>query len=273
MPPFQRAVITGACGGLGQSLARHLLDSGAQVALVGLNRQALEALHAMAPERSRIFTPDVSNAQAMQTMAADCLQHMGAPDLVIANAGVAGGFETADPADLAVMRRLLEINLLGVATTFQPFLQAMLDSQRPGALVGVASVAGWRGMPGNGAYCASKAGLIAYLQSLRAELRPTRLTVHTISPGYLRTALTASNTFAMPGLLGPDEAARDLLRGVAQGREHIVLPRRIGWLSQALSLLPARWHDRILLGQPRKPRAHQAGATPIPGLSHQHDKT
>ena len=267
MPSFQRAVITGACGGLGQSLARQLLGSGAQVALVGLNHPALEALRALAPERCRIYTPDVSNAQAMQAMAADCLQHWGAPDLVVANAGVAGGFETSDPVDLAVMRRMLEINLLGVATTFQPFLQAMLDSQRPGALVGVASVAGWRGMPGNGAYCASKAGLIAYLQSLRAELRPTRLTVHTISPGYLRTALTAGNTFAMPGLLGPDEAARDLLRGVAQGREHIVLPRHIGWLSQALSLLPARWHDRILLGQPRKPRAHQAGATPIPGLS------
>jgi NAD(P)-dependent dehydrogenase (short-subunit alcohol dehydrogenase family) len=267
MPSFQRAVITGACGGLGQSLARQLLGSGAQVALVGLNHPPLEALQALAPERCRIYTPDVSNAQAMQAMAADCLQHWGAPDLVVANAGVAGGFETSDPADLAVMRRMLEINLLGVATTFQPFLQAMLDSQRPGALVGVASVAGWRGMPGNGAYCASKAGLIAYLQSLRAELRPTRLTVHTISPGYLRTALTAGNTFAMPGLLEPDEAARDLLHGVAQGREHIVLPRRIGWLSQALSLLPVRWHDRILLGQPRKPRAHQAGATPIPGLS------
>ena len=267
MPSFQRAVITGACGGLGQSLARQLLGSGAQVALVGLNHDALNALQALAPERCRIYTPDVSNAQAMQAMAADCLQHWGAPDLVVANAGVAGGFETSDPADLAVMRRMLEINLLGVATTFQPFLQAMLNSQRPGALVGVASVAGWRGMPGNGAYCASKAGLIAYLQSLRAELRPTRLTVHTISPGYLRTALTAGNTFAMPGLLEPDEAARDLLHGVAQGREHIVLPRRIGWLSQALSLLPVRWHDRILLGQPRKPRAHQAGATPIPGLS------
>jgi hypothetical protein len=267
MPSFQRAVITGACGGLGQSLARQLLGSGAQVALVGLNHDALNALQALAPERCRIYTPDVSNAQAMQAMATDCLQHWGAPDLVVANAGVAGGFETSDPADLAVMRRMLEINLLGVATTFQPFLQAMLNSQRPGALVGVASVAGWRGMPGNGAYCASKAGLIAYLQSLRAELRPTRLTVHTISPGYLRTALTAGNTFAMPGLLEPDEAARDLLHGVAQGREHIVLPRRIGWLSQALSLLPVRWHDRILLGQPRKPRAHQAGATPIPGLS------
>lgn len=273
MPPFQRAVITGACGGLGQDLARQLLASGAQVVLVGLNLQTLQTLQALAPERCRIHTPDVSDAQAMQAMAADCLQHWGVPDLVIANAGVAGGFETSDPADLVVMRRMLEINLLGVATTFQPFLSAMQNSGQKGALVGVASVAGWRGMPGNGAYCASKAGLIAYLQSLRAELRPTRLTVHTISPGYLRTALTAGNTFAMPGLLGPDEAARDLLRGVAQGREHIVLPRRIGWLSRALSLLPARWHDRILLGQPRKPRAHQVGATPIPGLSPPQDKT
>ena len=270
---FQTAVITGACGGLGQALAAELIVSGARVALVGLERSALENLMALAPERCRIYTPDVSDPQAMQAMASDCMQQLGTPDLVVANAGVAGGFETADPADLAVMRRMLEINLLGVATTFQPFLQAMLDSQKPGALVGVASVAGWRGMPGNGAYCASKAGLIAYLQSLRAELRPSRLSVHTISPGYLRTALTAGNTFAMPGLLGPDEAARALLQGVARGREHIVLPRRIGWLSQALSLLPARWHDRILLGQPRKPRAHQAGATPIPGLSDTRNST
>jgi NAD(P)-dependent dehydrogenase (short-subunit alcohol dehydrogenase family) len=263
---FRNAVITGACGGLGQALARQLIAQGAHVALVGMNTTALQALGALAPERCRIYTPDVSDAVAMQAMGADWLQHHGLPDLVVANAGVAGGFDTAEATDLTVMRRMLEINLLGVATTFHPFLRAMRDSGQGGALVGVASVAGWRGMPGNGAYCASKAGLIAYLQSLRAELRPTLLTVHTISPGYLRTALTAGNTFAMPGLLGPDEAASALLQGVAQGREHIVLPRRIGWLSKALSLLPARLHDRILLGQPRKPRAGQAGATPIPGL-------
>jgi len=263
---FRNAVITGACGGLGQALARQLIKQGAHVALVGMNTSALQALAALAPERCRIYTPDVSNAAAMQAVASDWLQ-VGTPDLVIANAGVAGGFDTAEASDLAVMRRMLEINLLGVATTFHPFLCAMHERGQRGALVGVASVAGWRGMPGNGAYCASKAGLIAYLQSLRAELRPTPLTVHTISPGYLRTPLTAGNTFAMPGLLEPDAAARALLQGVAQGREHIVLPRRIGWLSQALSLLPAPWHDRILLGQPRKPRAGQAGATPIPGLN------
>lgn len=263
---FANAVITGACGGLGQALARALIGRGACVALVGLNRPALEALAALAPQRCTVYLPDVADAAAMQAMATDWLDRQGVPDLVIANAGVAGGFDTAQAQDLAVMRRMLEINLLGVATTFQPFLAPMRARAQPAALVGVASVAGWRGMPGNGAYCASKAGLIAYLQSLRAELRPTAVTVHTVSPGYLRTALTAGNRFAMPGLMEPDAAAHALLQGVAQGREHIVLPRRIGWLSRLLGCLPARLHDRILLGQPRKPRAGEAGATPIPGL-------
>jgi NAD(P)-dependent dehydrogenase (short-subunit alcohol dehydrogenase family) len=263
---FRNAVVTGACGGLGQALARELIAGGARVALVGLQRPALDALAALAPERCAIYQPDVSDAAAMQAMAVDWMARFGAPDLVVANAGVAGGFDTAHAGDLAVMRRMLEINLLGVATTFQPFLEPMRASGQPGALVGVASLAGWRGMPGNGAYCASKAGLIAYLQSLRAELRPTALSVHTISPGYLRTTLTAGNRFVMPGLMEPEAAAHALLAGVTQGREHIVLPRRVGWLSRALSLLPSKLHDRILLGQPRKPRAGEPGATDIPGL-------
>ena len=261
------AVITGACGGLGQALTRALIARGAAVALVGLSRPVLDALQALAPDRCRVYTPDVADAGAMQTMAADWMGHHGTPDLVIANAGVAGGFDTTQADDLSVMRRMLEINLLGVATTFHPFVAAMQTSGQPGALVGVASIAGWRGMPGNGAYCASKGGLIRYLESLRAELRESPVTVHTVSPGYLRTALTAGNRFAMPGLMEPDDAAQQLLQAVARGREHIVLPRRIGWLSHTLSLLPVRWHDRILLGQPRKPRAGEAGATPIPGLS------
>ncbi|WP_024539668.1 SDR family oxidoreductase [Comamonas badia] len=264
---FHNVVLTGACGGLGQALARQLLDQGAKVALVGLQQPVLQQLAAIAPERSTLYTPDVSDASAIQAMAADWMARHGLPDLVIANAGVAGGFDTAQAEDLAVLRRMLEINLLGVATTFQPFLHAAGGQPtQPLALVGVASIAGWRGLPGNGAYCASKAGLIAYLQSLRAELRGTVASVHTVSPGYLRTQLTAGNRFAMPGLLEPDVAARRLLAGVAAGREHIVLPRRTGWLATALTCLPARWHDALLLRQPRKPRAHEAGATPIPGL-------
>lgn len=266
VPFFRNVVLTGACGGLGQALARELLRGGAQVALVGLDTAVLGALRAEAPGRCAIYTPDVSNTMAMQAMAADWTARHGAPDLVVANAGVAGGYDTQEADDLAVFRRMLEINLLGAATTFQPFLRAM-QAERRGALAGVASIAGWRGMPGNGAYCASKGGLIRYLESLRAELRNTGLSVHTISPGYIRTALTAGNTFAMPGLLDPDVAARRLLQGVAAGRTHIVLPRRIGWLSNALASLPTALHDRILRGQPRKPRIGEAGATAIPGLS------
>ncbi len=264
--PVRNAVLTGACGGLGQALARALIAGGARVALVGLNQETLATLAALAPQRCAIYTPDVSDGPAMAAMGRDWMERFGVPDLVVANAGVAGGFDTERPEDLAVLRRVLEINLIGVAASFSPFLAAMKGTGRAGALVGIASVAGWRGLPGNGAYCASKAGLIAYLQSLRAELRPTALRVHTVSPGYLRTTLTAGNRFAMPGLLEPDDAARRLLAGVAAGREHIVLPRRTGWLARGLGLLPARLHDRILLSQPRKPRPGEAGATDIPGL-------
>ncbi len=266
-PRFANAVLTGACGGLGQALARELIAQGSQVALMGLNTAVLQGLAALAPERSRIYLLDVADAAAMQQAAEDWLAHAGPPDLVIANAGVAGGFDTARAEDLAVMRRMLEINLLGPATTFQPFLQAWRSRPEAAcALVGVASIAGWRGMPGNGAYCASKGGLIRYLQSLRAEMRGTRVSVHTVSPGYLRTPLTAGNRFAMPGLMEPQEAARALLQAVSKGREHIVLPRRIGWLSQLLGCLPDAWHDKLLRGQPRKPRLGEAGASAIPGL-------
>lgn len=263
---YRNAVITGACGGLGQALARELLAQGASVALLGLDRSKLEALRALAPERSAVYTLDISDAAAMRAVADDWMARQGVPDLVIANAGVAGGFDTAQRSDLAVMRRMLEINLLGVATTFHPFLAPMRAAGR-GSLVGVASLAGWRGLPGNGAYCASKAGLIAYLQSLRAELRGSGLHVATVCPGYLRTALTAGNRFKMPGLMEPDAAASQLLARSASGAEMIVLPRRMAWLARALGLLPAAWHDRILLGQPRKPRVGEAGATAIPGLA------
>jgi len=246
-------------------MAAAAIARGARVALVGLDEGVLGQLAAAAPGRCAIYTPDVSDAAAMQAMAADWMARAGVPDAVIANAGVAGGFDTAQAGDLAVLRRMLEINLLGVATTFQPFVKPMRERGH-GVLAGIASIAGRRGLPGNGAYCASKGGLIRYLQSLRAELRGTGIAVCTVSPGYLRTQLTAGNRFAMPGLMEPEAAAQQILRALAAGREQLVLPRRVGWLSGLLGLLPDAWHDALLLRQPRKPRPGQPGATAIPGL-------
>lgn len=271
-PSFQNVVLSGACGGLGQALARQLIAEGARVALVGLDTGRLQALADAAPQRCAVYTPDVADGAAVQAMAKDWIARAGTPDLVIANAGVAGGYDTAQAEDLQVFRRMLEINLLGAACTFQPFVVPMRSAGR-GALVGVASLAGRRGLPGNGAYCASKAGLAVYLQSLRAELRSAGVQVTTVSPGYLRTALTAGNRFAMPGLMEPEAAAARILAGVARGREDLVLPRRLGWLASALGLLPDRLHERILLCQPRKPRVGEAGATAIPGLNDKNDAT
>lgn len=264
---FHSVVLTGACGGLGQALARQLIAQGAYVALLGMNQEALTQLSRLAPTRTRTYVLDVCDTHAMQAMAHDWVAFAGQPDLVIANAGVASGFDTAHAADLAVMRRMLEINVLGPATTFQPFVQAWQHAapQRC-ALVGVASIAGWRGMPGNGAYCASKGALIRYLESLRAEWRGTPVTVHTVCPGYLRTALTANNRFAMPGLMEPEAAAQVMLSRIANGHTHITLPRRTGWLSRLMACLPDRWADRILNGQPRKARWGEPGGNPIPGM-------
>lgn len=266
LPAIPNVVLTGACGGLGRAMAERYLARGARIALVGLEREVLEAIAATAPDRCAVYTPDVSDSTAMQVMARDWCEHFGTPDVVIANAGVAGGYLTEDAADLAVMRRIVEINLIGVATTFQPFIAAMRARGR-GTLVGIASLAGRRGLPGNGAYCASKAGLIRYLESLRAEERGTGLTVLTVTPGYLRTALTAGNRFAMPGLLEPEVAADRILEAIERGRTRLDLPRRTAWLARALALLPGAWHDRLLARQPRKPRAGESGATTIPGLA------
>lgn len=265
MRQITNVVLTGACGGIGRELAAALLARGASVALVGRDQTVLDELMAMAPTRAKSYTPDVSDSAAMNAVADDWIGAFGVPDVVIANAGVASGFDTAEAGDLAVMKRMLEINLLGVATTFQPFISGMRRQGR-GALVGIASIAGWRGMPGNGAYAASKGGLIRYLQSLRAELRPYGVTVTTISPGYVKTPLIAGNTMHMPGMIQPQEAARRIIAAILAGREKATVPKRTGLISRALGVLPDRVVDRILLREPRKPRAGEPGSTEIPGL-------
>ena len=257
--------LTGACGGIGRELAERYLRTGSRVALLGRDREVLDTLVAAAPDRARAYTPDVTDAVSVRAVAEDWTSAFGVPDVVIANAGVAGGFDTTEPGDLAVMRRMLEINLLGVATTFSPFAGPMRD-RGAGVLVGIASVAGWRGMPGNGAYCASKGGLIRYLESLRAEMREYGVRVVTVSPGYVATDLVAGNTMRMPGLLQPGEAADRIVAAVAGRREKVTVPRRTGLISRGLALLPTSVADRVLLGQPRKPRVGEPGATEIPGL-------
>jgi short-subunit dehydrogenase len=180
--------------------------------------------------------------------------HFGLPDLVIANAGISAGTSGEDLADVAHLRRLLEVNVAGVAVTLAAFAPAMRKAGR-GTLAGIASVAGFRGLAGNGAYSASKAAAITWMESLRAEMHGSGVSVVCICPGYIDTPMTRVNRFRMPFLLPADEAARRIARAIERRPRLAVVPWQMALVSVALRALPGWLYDRLAAGAPRKPRS------------------
>ena len=219
----QRVVITGASSGLGMALARHYLERGASVAVFARRGELLQALAAKFPNQVFCYVLDVCDASAVQDAASDFIKRVGCPDIVIANAGVSVGTLTEYAEDLDAFQQVMDTNVLGMVKTFQPFIAPMRANSSPetgqagnprsgcshkgragGVLVGIASVAGFRGLPGAGAYSASKAAAISYLESLRVELHGSGVKVVTICPGYIKTPMTAVNPYPMPFLLEAD---------------------------------------------------------------------
>ncbi|KAB2918407.1 MAG: SDR family NAD(P)-dependent oxidoreductase, partial [Dechloromonas sp.] len=177
-----KVFITGASSGLGEALAVYYAAKGATLGLAARRGELLAALDDRLGGRHACYALDVADAPALHDAAADFIARFGAPDIVIANAGVSAGTLTEHEEDLAVFRRIMDINVYGMAATFAPFIPAMQAAGGSGRrLVGIASVAGIRGLPGAEAYSASKAAAIAYLESLRLEMRPAGIKVVTIA--------------------------------------------------------------------------------------------
>ena len=245
--------LTGASSGIGEALARHYAGAGATMGLVARRRAMLEALSASLPAPSTIHEADVRDPAAMRAAATDFMARHGLPDLVIANAGVSHGTLTEFEGDADVFRQILEINVLGLVHAFQPFVGPMREARR-GTLVVVASVAGYRGLPGAGAYSASKAAAIRYAEALRVELRGTGVRVVTICPGYIATPMTAKNPYPMPFIIPADDFARRFARVVASGRDYAVIPWQMAIVAKLLALLPNAIFDRVFSRTGRKPR-------------------
>jgi NAD(P)-dependent dehydrogenase (short-subunit alcohol dehydrogenase family) len=199
------------------------------------------------------YAADVRDAAALARAAGDFIERFGAPDIVIASAGVSRGTITDFAEDLPAFRSVLETNVMGLVNAFHPFLAPMRAARR-GTLVGIASIAGFRGVPGSGAYSASKAAAIGYLESLRVELRGSGIAVVTICPGYIATPMTARNPYRMPFLMQPDVAARRIARAIARRRRFCVLPWQMAIAGRVLRVLPRPIYDRMFAKAPRKPR-------------------
>ena len=196
---------------------------------------------------------DVADLHALAAAARDFNGRFGAPELVIANAGVNTGTHGDDLADMEKLRRVLDVNVTGLAATLAAFAPAMREAGR-GTLVGIASVGGFRGLAGNGAYCASKSAVMTWLESLRAELYGSGVSVVCICPGYVDTPMTRVNRFRMPFLMSPDEAAPRFARAIAARRRLAVIPWQMALVSVVLRALPGWLFDRLAARAPRKPR-------------------
>ena len=252
----RRVLITGASSGIGLALARHYLERGAVVAALARRRELLDGLAAEFPGKVYVYALDVRDEAALQHAANDFIERVGLPDAVIANAGVSTGTLTEYAEDNDAFRQVMDINVLGMMQTFQPFI-AELRKAGHGTLVGIASVAGFRGLPGASAYSASKAAAISYLESLRVELHGTGVKVVTICPGYIRTPMTAQNPYPMPFMLDVDVAARSMVQAIDRQRAYVVIPWQMALVGRVLKLLPRWLYDRLFARAPHKPRINK----------------
>jgi short-subunit dehydrogenase len=248
--------ITGASSGLGAALAKQYAAQGHTLGLLARRRDRLHELAASLPGRHYLYVVDVQDRDELHAAAHNFIEQVGEVDVVIACAGISAGTLTEQTDDFGVFKAIFETNVMATVSTFEPFVPQMIKRQN-GTLVGIASVAGVRGLPGAGAYSASKSAVITYCESLRLELKPHNVGVVTIAPGFIRTEMTEKNPYQMPFLMDAEVFATKALSAIQQKRSYVVIPWQMGVVSKLMRLLPNWLYDSLAVNAPRKPR--QAG--------------
>lgn len=245
-------VITGGSSGIGEALALLYAAPGVALALTGRDAVRLEEVAARCRAKGAAVTTarlDSSDRAGMAAWLAE-VDARAPVDLLVANAGISagtgGGMETEEQA-----RRIFAVNLDGVLNTVHPLLPAM-RARRRGQIALMSSLAAFRGFPGAPAYCASKAAVRVYGESLRGDLAAEGVGVSVVCPGFVKSRMTAVNRFPMPFLMETEAAARVIRRGLERNKARIAFPLPMAASVWLLSLLPPGWTDGLLVQAPRK---------------------
>ena len=253
---MKRVFITGASSGIGAALARFYAAQGCELGLVARRADALQkVIDSVQGEHHQTYVLDVNNRDALHE-AAHAFQSIGPVDVVIASAGISVGTLTEAEEDFEIFQRIMQTNVMATVATFEPFIAGM-KARSDGRLVAVGSVAGVRGLPGAGAYSASKAAVRNYCESLRVELANSGVRVVTLAPGFIDTPMTAHNPYHMPFLMPVDAFAERAAKAIERGDGYRVIPWQMAWVGRLLGLVPNFLYDRAAQKRKRKPRASE----------------
>jgi short-subunit dehydrogenase len=229
-------IVTGASSGMGRALALRLGSEGYRIGLIARRRDQLEAVASQIAVAVAAVA-DVGDRAALRAAVAEVEGRLGPADVMIANAGF--GMPTRlDPLNIADVEETIRVNLMGVIYSVEAVLPGMLARGR-GHLVAISSLAAFKGLPGESAYCASKAAVNAYMEGLRIALRTKGVVVTTVCPGFVRTAMTPMDSSAMPFLMSADAAARRIARLIARRRGGVArFPMPMALLTSLIARLP-----------------------------------
>lgn len=233
--------------GIGRAIAHELASRGAVMVLTARNEEALETVRNEVESRGGkaiIMSGDVTDLSRMKIIASEMESQLGGIDILIANAGTHLPTRP-EQFDTEEYLGLMDINYGGTLRCIEAVLPAMLD-RKSGHIVGIASLAGMRGLPQAAAYCASKSAVISFFQSMRIHLQAHNIRTTTVNPGFVRTPLTDKNDFDMPFLIEPERAARVICNGIARRRKEISFPIPFSWTIRLLRIIPYPIYDWIM---------------------------
>jgi len=240
-------LLTGASSGIGEALALEIAARGATVGLLARRAKMLQNISVKIERNggtARTFAADITDANAVSEAAQNLRNEFGAIDVLIANAGIGGNDKETRNLEADAVTKIINTNLIGAVNSIAAVLPQMLERES-GQIVAISSLAGFRGLPKSAAYCASKAGMTAYFESVRLDVQSRGVAVTIIQPGFIKTPLTAGREAEMPFLMELDDAIPLFLNAIERRKKFAAFPWQLATLVRAAQIFPARLYDKI----------------------------